>query len=141
MFEDHARDHMNLTKTEDVAAPTVEHDLEHHKCFAEYLTMFENTLEAFVEQEGSTSAEFFQQLNDCKENPRITPEETLFINCLLASADYESFYSVMIKEAKKLIVMKNAGKIYDGPTELSGGGGEVAEGKEVSGSKEQVTKQ
>lgn len=25
----------------------------------------------------------------------------------------------MIKEAKKLIVMKNAGKIYDGPTEIA----------------------
>ena len=65
--------------------------------------------------------------SDCKENPRITPEENLFIQCLLASADYESFYSVMIKEAKKLIVMKNAGKIYDGPTEIAS---PTAEGKE-----------
>ena len=35
----------------------------------------------------------------------------------------------MIKEAKKLVVMKNAGKIYDGPTELPGGGN-AAEGKD-----------
>ncbi|GMH56305.1 hypothetical protein TrST_g4141 [Triparma strigata] len=127
VFEDHAREHMNFTKTEDCSTPTVEHDLNHHKCFAEYLEMFESTLEAFVEEEGSTSADFFQQLSDCKENPRITPEENLFIQCLLASADYESFYSVMIKEAKKLIVMKNAGKIYDGPTEIAS---PTAEGKE-----------
>ena len=60
---------MNFTKTEDVTTPTVEHDLSHHKCFAEYLEMFESTLEAFVEEEGSTSADFFQQLSDCKENP------------------------------------------------------------------------
>jgi len=76
-----------------------------------------------VESEGSTGAEFFEQLSDCKSKPDITPEENLFINCLLASADYDSFYSVMVKEAKKLIMMKNAGKIYDGPN-VGGGVGE-----------------
>ena len=72
--------------------------------------MFEETLEDFVKEEGSDNAEFHQQLLECQQNPSITPEETLFIQCLLASADYDSFYSVMIKEAKKLIIMKSAGR-------------------------------
>ena len=66
-----------------------------------------------MESEGSTGAEFFEQLSDCKSKPDITPEENLFIDCLLASADYDSFYSVMIKEAKKNIIMRNAGKMAD----------------------------
>lgn len=30
----------------------------------------------------------------------------LFINCLLASADYDSFFNVMKKEAEKSLIMK-----------------------------------
>ena len=104
---------MAIAKTEVVQAPVVEHELSHMNCFKEYLEMFEETLQEFVKSEGSDNAEFYQQLLECQSNPNITPEESLFIQCLLASADYDSFYSVMVKEAKKLILMKNAGKIRD----------------------------
>ena len=121
----------SLSKTEDVSEGTIEHELKHHNCFNEYLAMFESSLEKFVEREGYTGAEFYAQLSACKEKPDITPEESLFINCLLASADYDSFYSVMVKEAKKLILMKNAGRIYDGPDIGQGG-----ESKDTSGDDE-----
>ena len=75
--------------------------------------MFESTLQNFVESEGSSNSEFYEQLLECQQSPSITPEEQLFIQCLLASADYDSFYSVMIKEAKKVIIMKQAGRIAD----------------------------
>ncbi|GMI23754.1 hypothetical protein TrCOL_g8642 [Triparma columacea] len=127
VFEEHAREHMNLSKTEDVVVPTVEHELSHHQCFTEYLEMFDSSLDGFLEEEGSDGPEFFQQLEECMEKPDITPEESLFIKCLLASADYDSFYSVMVKEAKNLILMKNAGKIYEGPN--VGGAGESKGGE------------
>jgi hypothetical protein len=113
VFEDHARENMAIAKTEVTTAPVVEHELSHMNCFKEYLDIFEDTLEAFVKSEGSDNVMFFTQIEECKSNPSITPEESLFIQCLLASTDYDSFYSVMVKEAKKLILMKNAGKIRD----------------------------
>ena len=45
VFEGHAKEHMNLAKTEDVIAPTVEHELSHMNCFNEYLQMFEVRLD------------------------------------------------------------------------------------------------
>ncbi|GMI23797.1 hypothetical protein TeGR_g13267 [Tetraparma gracilis] len=113
VFEDHAKENMAVSKTEVVSAPVVEHTLPHMECFQEY-----------------DNAEFYQQLLECQQNPNITPEETLFIQCLLASADYDSFYSVMVKEAKKLIIMKNAGREPEDVAESKGaddgdeGGGE-----------------
>ena len=104
---------MAFTKTEHCSTPVVEHSLSHMNCFKEYLTMFEETLQEFVKSEGSDNAEFYQQLMECQKSPNITPEETLFIQCLLASADYDSFYSVMVKEAKKLIILQEAGKVRD----------------------------
>ena len=67
MFEEHAREHMNLSKTEDVVVPTVEHELSHHQCFTEYLEMFDSSLDGFLEEEGSDGPEFFQQLEECME--------------------------------------------------------------------------
>jgi len=98
--------------------------------------MFEETLQKFVEDEGSTNAEFYQQLLECQTSANITPEEQLFIQCLLASADYDSFYSVMVKEAKKLILMKQAGRVRDESAEAeSKGGDEGDEEEEEKGAK------
>ena len=81
------------SKTESLGTPTVEHSLSHHACFTSYLSLFESTLQDFVSSEGSTNGDFYQQLKECKDKVDVTPEEKLFIDCLLASADYDSFYS------------------------------------------------
>ncbi|GMI51360.1 hypothetical protein ScalyP_jg968 [Parmales sp. scaly parma] len=132
VFEEHAEKHMAVSKTEHVMTPTVEHDLEHHACFQKYLKLFEDTLQDFVDSENSTNKDFYIAIADCKEKDNITPEENLFIDCLLASADYDSFYSVMIKEAKKNIIMRNAGKQMENMDIASGdgGGGAAAESKD-----------
>ena len=54
----------------------------------------------------------------------------MFIDCLLASADYDSFYSVMIKEAKKNIIMRNAGN-FAASMEPPPGSASAAESKEA----------
>jgi hypothetical protein len=107
IFESHARDNLAASKTEDLSSPTVEHKLSHHQCFSEYLTLFESTLESYVQTQGSSNAEFYSQLSELQSSQAISADEKLFIDCLLASADYDSFYSVMVKEAKKLIIMKD----------------------------------
>jgi len=121
VFEEHAEANMALSKTENLSTPTIEHDLEHHACFQKYLKLFEDTLQEFVDSENSTNKEFYTAIADCKEKDDITPEENLFIDCLLASADYDSFYSVMIKEAKKNIIMRNAGRLQAEAEEKFGG--------------------
>lgn len=61
----------------------------------------------------------------------------LFINCLLASADYDSFFSVMKKEALKLLRQRQLGGNESKATareekdagELGSGEGKVAESR------------
>ena len=134
VFEGHARENMAASKTEDVASPTTEHSLAHDACFRDYLSLFEETLEEYVKGQNSTNGEFYQQLSELKDSPTVTADEKLFIDCLLASADYDSFYSVMIKEAKKLIIMREHNERYGNPSvhpptlddggDYAGGGGE-----------------
>ena len=59
-----------------------------------------------------------------------------FIDCLLASADYESFYKVMAKEGARSLLRKSAGKTAAAVAGVGGGGGGAvadskAEGKSI----------
>jgi hypothetical protein len=69
---------------------TDEHDLVYQELFNEYLALFEGTLEDFLEGEGSTPQEFYEEMNNSRESP--DPQVQLFIECLLASCDYDSFF-------------------------------------------------
>ncbi|CAM9292062.1 unnamed protein product [Ectocarpus sp. 8 AP-2014] len=81
-----------------------EHALEYQELFNEYLLIFEGKLEEFIEREGSTINDFYNVIRDHQTNP--DPQVQLFINCLLASADYDSFFNVMKKEAEKSLRKK-----------------------------------
>jgi The ARF-like 2 binding protein BART len=70
----------------------------------EYLALFEGTLEEFIEREGATQEEFYAAIRDNQDSR--DPGIKLFVTCLLASADYDSFFKVMVKvsRAARIIV-------------------------------------
>ncbi|CAM9309115.1 unnamed protein product [Laminaria digitata] len=61
-----------------------------------------------AEREGSSITEFYNVIREHQGDP--DPKVQLFINCLLASADYDSFFNVLKKEAKKSLRKKRLGQ-------------------------------
>ena len=57
------------------------------------------------------------------------PKEKDFIHCLLASCDYDSFYSVMVREARNLEVSRSTSAAISQINKIS----LAAEGKEAEG--------
>ena len=54
--------------------------------------------------------EFYQDVRDAqRDNNETDPYILVFIDCLLASADYDSFYKVMYKQGLLSKAKKNAG--------------------------------
>ena len=79
---------------------TDEHDLGSYALFQEYLQLYERTIEQFLQETGCTVEQFYQEIRNVQENTE-NPQDLHFIDCLLTSADYESFSRVMIREAKR----------------------------------------
>jgi hypothetical protein len=84
--------------------------LQCYDLFQEYLRLYERTLEAFLKESGTSSEEFYkavrevQLASDCDY-------EIHFVECLLASADYESFARVMIREARRNLAVRVHGML------------------------------
>ena len=57
------------------------------------------TLETYLKEINVSISEFYQEVRDA-QNETHDPYLLTFIDCLLASADYESFYKVMTREGK-----------------------------------------
>ena len=81
-----------------------EHDLEFTELFNEYLELFEATLERFIEKNNSTVEEFAAMVKEVKEKKYPDYMEEEFVEALLASEEYDSFYRVMMREAKRQIL-------------------------------------
>ena len=77
-----------------------EHNLEYYALFEKYLRVYEDALTEYVTSLNCTIEEFYKEVREYQAD---TSDSyiLLFIDCLLASADYESFYKVMVKESRK----------------------------------------
>lgn len=66
------------------------------------MTLFvkQTTLETYLRTLDVTIEEFYRDVRDAQEETT-DPYMQTFIDCLLASADYESFYKVMSREGEK----------------------------------------
>lgn len=80
---------------------SAEHSLEHWTLFQNYLKLYEDTLHDWLSTEKVDQAEFYRMVQQTKEYS-VDPREQEFVHCLLASCDYDSFYSVMVREADRL---------------------------------------
>ena len=102
-----------------------EQNLEYYALFQDYLKLYENTLQDYIESLDVSIEEFYTELGDIKDDPSIKDKKLLhFVNYLLACTDYDSFYKVMVRAAKK-----------EKKAEMKTGGGDdrKAEGKDSSG--------
>lgn len=77
-----------------------EHDLKYDALFRKYLSIYEETLETYLKTLDVSIEDFYAEVRQVKEDGD-DPFLNTFVRCLLASADYESFYKVMYKEGKK----------------------------------------
>ena len=94
IFEDYIINHIKYFKD----ATDDEHRLEWTKIFEDYLKLFEDVLAQFIDKKGGNYASFYRQ---CREKQDMgTPEEKHFLKLLLASADYQDFSRIMVREAR-----------------------------------------
>eukprot|EP01031_Cornospumella_fuschlensis_P041524 gene41524-50675_t len=99
IFRKYFRDHA----VEFEGAPSIcdgEHDMKYYGLFQDYLKLYEDTLEDYLRTVDVPIAEFYQEVRDAQHETHDLYIST-FVDCLLASADYESFYKVMAKEGHR----------------------------------------
>ena len=75
-----------------------EHRLEWTKIFEDYLKLFEDVLAGFIDKKGGNYAQFYRECREKQEGG--SPEEKHFLKLLLASADYQDFSRIMVREAR-----------------------------------------
>mmetsp|Transcript_5563 Transcript_5563/g.7883 ORF Transcript_5563/g.7883 Transcript_5563/m.7883 type:complete len:172 (+) Transcript_5563:156-671(+) len=98
-FREHASSFVGYPSKGNMEA--AEHTLEHWDIFQNYLKLYENTLGDWLHDQGINQTDFY---SDIQKVQRTTadPKVQEFVYCLLASCDYDSFYSVMVREATRL---------------------------------------
>ena len=93
-----------------VGAPEMhggEHNLEYYGLFQKYLKVYEDTLTEYLMTLDSSIEDFYAEVREAQDES-VDPYLRTFIDCLVASADYDSFYKVMVKEGKKRATMMKA---------------------------------
>ena len=79
-----------------------EQNLVFYSLFQDYLKLYENQLQDYIESLDVSIEEFYAELGEIKDDASIKDKKLLhFVNYLLACTDYESFYKVMVRAAKK----------------------------------------
>jgi hypothetical protein len=79
-----------------------EQNLEYYTLFQQYLKLYEETLQEYIESLNVSVEEFYRELGDVQNDPTIKDKKLLhFVNYLIACTDYDSFYKVMVRAAKK----------------------------------------
>ena len=77
-----------------------EHNLEYYALFETYLEVYEATLTDYLLTIDKGIEDFYAEVREAQDDT-MDPYLKTFVDCLLASADYESFYKVMVREGKK----------------------------------------
>jgi hypothetical protein len=66
------------------------------------MKLYETVLSEYIESLDVSVNEFYRELAEIKDDPNIKDKKLLhFVNYLIASTDYESFYKIMGRVAKK----------------------------------------
>lgn len=101
-FDDFASEHANVFLPAVTMEAGTEHQLEFMECFQKYLDYFEDKIKRFIEDDlNSSVATFFSQCRRALEElPEFHPNK-FFIEGLLATAEYEVFFRLMVGEVRK----------------------------------------
>jgi hypothetical protein len=85
------------------------------------LGLYERNLSKYIESLDVSIPEFYRELAAIKEDSDIKDKKLLhFVEYLVASADYESFYKVMTRAAKKLRQADDRAESKTGESKSSG---------------------
>lgn len=79
-----------------------EQNLEYYALYQQYLKLYETTLSDYIASLEVSEQEFYKELQQVRDDPNIKDKKLIhFVNYLVASTDYESFYKLMGRAAKK----------------------------------------
>lgn len=78
-----------------------EHPIEFHDVYREYLQRFERKIEVFIEDSGFRPVDFYNECQELLESEDLFGSRRFFIEALLATAEYDSFFSLMKSEMEK----------------------------------------
>lgn len=112
-----------------------EQNLEYYALYQQYLKLYETVLSDYIESLDVSVNDFYRELQDVQNDPEIKDKKLLhFVNYLVASTDYESFYKIMGRAAKKArqeegIPDQAESKSSAGESKTSERGSSKAEGK------------
>lgn len=77
--------------------------MQFYSLYQQYLELYETNLSAYVASLDVSVTEFYRELSAVRNDPDIKDKKLLhFVEYLVACTDYESFYKVMTRAAKKL---------------------------------------
>jgi hypothetical protein len=85
-----------------------EHNLKYYDLFNVYLKLYESTLENYLNTLDIPIEDFYREVREAQEETE-DPYVRTFIDCLVASTDYDSFYRVMAREGNRSLSMKKLG--------------------------------
>lgn len=105
VFQKYFTDHAYVFEDAPATLAQGEHNLEYHDLFTKYLKVYEDTLEDYLGQLEIPLEEFHKEVAEIQEDSE-DPYLKQFVKCLLASADYDSFYRVMAREGKNYKIKK-----------------------------------
>lgn len=96
-FDDHA--YLFLDAPQQIGG---EQNLEYYSLYQQYLQMYENVLSDYIESLDVSVTEFYKELQQVRDDPEVKDKKLVhFVNYLVASTDYESFYKIMGRAAKR----------------------------------------
>jgi len=101
-FEDFADEHADTFMKALDFQPNDEHPLEFHNIYREYLSRFEGKIERFIEKEGLSSMAFYKECEHIIDNEEVFDMKRFFVETLLATATYETFFSLMKGEMMRV---------------------------------------
>lgn len=105
VFQKYFTDHAHAFEDAPATLAQGEHNLEYHALFMDYLKVYEDTLEDYLGQLEIPLDDFHREVAEIQEESE-DPYLKQFVKCLLASADYDSFYRVMAREGKNYKIKK-----------------------------------
>jgi uncharacterized membrane protein YgcG len=103
--------------------------MEYYALYQEYLKLYEENLSSYIESLDISITEFYRELAEIRNDSEIKDKKLLhFVDYLVACTDYESFYKVMTRAAKKLRAVDQNDNIAESKSSGSGGEGKSSGG-------------
>jgi hypothetical protein len=98
LFEDFIMNHLKYFQGAKLdESGDAEHSHQWSDIFQEYLRVFVNTMQTFIERQGKSVEDFYAECKIASDAGDSTQKN--FLRLLLASADYQDFAKIMIREA------------------------------------------